>query len=152
MKINKLLILFSVIFLVGCQTSQLLVTIKINDHVIKAEVVKSQAALQQGLSGRTSLAADQGMLFVFDKPGTHSFWMKDMKFPLDIIWLNNGQVVEIWANAPAPAPGQAPASHMPLFSADMVLEIPAGQAAILGLSVGRTVQMPPALDLQAASR
>ena len=44
----------------------------------------------RGLSGRSFLPEGRGMLFVFEKPGRHGFWMKDMKFAIDIIWIDEG--------------------------------------------------------------
>lgn len=59
----------------------------INDQKILVEVVDTWPAIYKGLSGRESLAENQGMLFVFPKLDIYEFWMKDMKFPLDIIWI-----------------------------------------------------------------
>lgn len=120
--------------------------------VIHAEVVSSTAALSQGLSGRDGLADDRGMLFLFPEPGYYGFWMRDMRFPIDILWLQGGTVVELWANAPAPNPGQAPARRDPSQLADAVLEVPAGSAARWGLGVGSQVRLPPRLDLERAAR
>ncbi|MDX2163867.1 MAG: DUF192 domain-containing protein [Gammaproteobacteria bacterium] len=59
------------------------------DHVpLQVEVVQSPEAQQRGLSGRKYLAKNTGMLFVFPKEDYYSFWMKDMLFPIDIIWMN----------------------------------------------------------------
>lgn len=91
------------------------------------------------------------MLFVFPDVAPRSFWMNEMLIPLDIIWLNGGRVAEVWAGAPPPAPGQAPARRAGP-AADAVLEVPAGSAAAAGLRVGDTVALPPALDLRAAAR
>lgn len=67
----------------------------------QVEVVNTVQTRKQGLSGRSSLGAD-GMLFVFAQPAQHQFWMKDMKFPLDFVWINQGQVVDLAQNIPAP--------------------------------------------------
>jgi hypothetical protein len=86
---------------------------------------------------------DHGMLFLLG-PGMHTFWMKDMRFPLDIIWIRDGVAVEIAANMPAPTSSIGlPAIHEPLVEADAVLEINAGQAKALGIEVG--TPMPFAL-------
>ncbi len=107
--------------------------------------------MARGLSGRASLATDGGMLFVFPDVAPRAFWMNEMLIPIDIIWLNGGRVAEVWANAPPPAPGEAPAQRRGP-DADMVLELPAGAAAAAGLGVGDTVGLPAALDLRAAAR
>jgi uncharacterized membrane protein (UPF0127 family) len=62
--------------------------VRISSETINAEVASTDASRTQGLSGRPCILPNQGMLFVFDKPGFYSFWMKDMKFPIDIIWIS----------------------------------------------------------------
>lgn len=71
------------------------------DHLsLDVERVSTPAAMSQGLSGRKSLADNQGMLFVFPQEGYHSFWMKGMLFPIDIIWLDKDyKVVYVKENA-----------------------------------------------------
>jgi uncharacterized membrane protein (UPF0127 family) len=61
--------------------------VKIAGQNIKVDLALTPAEQEQGLSSRTTLAEDSGMLFVFDRPGQYPFWMKDMNFPIDIIWL-----------------------------------------------------------------
>ncbi len=75
------------------------------------------------------------MLFQFAAPGAYPFWMKDMHFPLDIIWLSQGKVVALATLSP-PGPGQEPVAHDPGVAADQVVEINAGLAAKDGISVG----------------
>ncbi len=59
--------------------------------------------MEQGLSGKTKMADNEGMLFDFgNKEGTPGFWMKDMKFNLDFIWIDQNKIVGITANVPAP--------------------------------------------------
>lgn len=95
---------------------------------IKIELVNTQSSIEQGLSGRTELGAD-GMLFVFAQKHKPSFWMKEMQFELDFIWLRGGQVVDLTANVPAPS-SDTPLSELPTYSpsesVDWVLELPAG--------------------------
>ena len=93
----------------------------------------------QGLSGRAELAAGAGMLFVWDQESRRSFWMPDMNFPLDMVWLNGDcAVTHITHNAPPQAPGQSQAD-LPRYTVDQVqyvLEINAGEAAQHGIKVG----------------
>lgn len=106
------------------------------------EVVDTNEARMQGLSGRDSLAPYDGMLFVFDEPGLYPFWMKEMKFPLDIIWINGDTVVDV-ATLPSPTEDQiVPPRHIPLVRADLVLELDAGQAAALGIATGMKIALP----------
>jgi uncharacterized membrane protein (UPF0127 family) len=85
----------------------------------------------KGLSERESLAEDSGMLFVFDRKDTFPFWMKNMRFPIDIIWLDDGSVVHIAKNAQPPQEG-TPDSSLTIYRSDSpanyVLELPAGKA------------------------
>lgn len=61
--------------------------VKIAGQRIKVDLALTREAQEQGFSGRNELKENEGMLFVFDKPGKYSFWMKDMNFPIDIIWI-----------------------------------------------------------------
>ncbi|OGJ37504.1 MAG: hypothetical protein A2383_00575 [Candidatus Pacebacteria bacterium RIFOXYB1_FULL_39_46] len=67
------------------------------------EVVNTPESRNRGLSGRERLETD-GMLFVFDRPQIIGFWMKEMKFPIDIIWLNNNSIVGLERNIQPPSP------------------------------------------------
>ena len=72
------------------------VTILMPKGALSVEVADTQASRELGLSGREKMGDDEGILFVFDTPGRYGFWMKDMQFPLDIIWINqNGVVVNM---------------------------------------------------------
>jgi len=109
---------------------------------LRLEIADTDATRVQGLSGRDSLDSDAGMLFVFDAPSIYPFWMKEMKFPLDMIWIDGGKVVDVATLRP-PVPGELiPPSHIPVASADLVLEINAGKAADLGLVKGAYVILP----------
>ena len=97
----------------------------------------------QGLSGHDPLAPGAGMLFIFPGESRFVFWMKEMRFPLDIVWINaKCRIVDITLNAPAPTPDQA-LNDLPRFSpskpARYVLEIHAGEAAAKGLKAGDMV-------------
>lgn len=62
-------------------------TVQISTIKFKAEVADTSNQQQQGLGGRPCILPNQAMLFEFAKPSHYSFWMKDMKFPIDIIWI-----------------------------------------------------------------
>lgn len=100
------------------------------------EIADTLPARQAGLSGRASLGDNAGMLFVFPASGRHAFWMKDMRFSLDIIWISDGIVVDV-VTLPPPYPGlPIPPSHTPDEDADVVLELNAGMAEALGIREG----------------
>jgi uncharacterized membrane protein (UPF0127 family) len=108
----------------------------------RLEIADTDEARRVGLGGHAPLHLDEGMLFVFGSDGIHPFWMKGMTFPLDIIWLDDGKVVDM-ATLPAPTSEDSiPAIHAPTAKADMVLELNAGRAKQLGLEPGAKVILP----------
>ena len=110
--------------LAGCSRQQATASVSIEDHQFTVEGVCSETARQRGLSGRLALAAGQGMLFVFPASARHRIWMKDMHFPIDILWIDkSGTVVHVQAEA---TPDSYPAIFAPPVAAQYVLEIPAG--------------------------
>lgn len=117
-------------------------TYQLGGQVLKVEVAATPEQRAQGLGNRASLAADAGMLFVFDNPGQPQFWMKGMQFPLDFIWLYQGQIVDISQNIPAPQSGQTDASLpiiQPQVAADSVLEVNAGFVSQHSIRIGDTL-------------
>ena len=76
------------------------------------------------------------MLFVFEKRKTHRFWMKDMQFPLDILWIDNYRIVHILRNVQTAKKGGKPPVLVPSEPANFVLEIESGRASKLGLKPG----------------
>lgn len=97
----------------------------------------------QGLSGRAELAAGSGMLFVWGQESRRSFWMPDMNFPLDLVWINGDcLVVDITQDAPPQAPGQSRA-ELPRYTVEgvqYVLEINAGESALHNVNPGDRVE------------
>ncbi len=109
----------------------------INGQSHQLEIAKDSAAQQKGLSGRRCMKAHHAMLFPFTETGTHCFWMKDMRFPIDIIWLNEAkEVVHIEHNV---SPDSYPNSFCPDEAARYVLELKAVQAKRLGIEPGTAV-------------
>lgn len=88
----------------------------------------------QGLSGRPELPGGEGLLFIFEEPNYYGFWMPDMNFAIDIIWLDPAfNVVFIKENA---TPESYPSVFAPTTPAQYVLEVPAFYAANHGIKVG----------------
>lgn len=109
---------------------------------IYAEVADTQASREQGLSGRSKLAEDEGMLFVFDFPGKYGFWMKDMNFPIDMVWISqDGTVVHIEREV-SPATYfdfHPPQTFVNTPNAKYVLEMASGASEKYGLYLGTKV-------------
>ena len=103
-----------------------------------AEVVDTVPTRQKGLSGRKCIPAGQGMLFSFDEAGKHGFWMQDMHFAIDIIWLDNDLKVVTVENGVLPS--TYPHIYFPTENARYALELKAGQASSHGVVIGSTAQ------------
>lgn len=107
---------------------------------ISVRIADTDKTRQQGLSGFSILPLKQGMLFVFPQMGKYDFWMKDMNFPIDIIWLDkNGVIVDRVINLD---PESYPKTFVSKDNAQYVLEIPAHTADKYGLTVGEKVLLP----------
>ncbi|MBZ0168014.1 hypothetical protein MELA_02803 [Candidatus Methylomirabilis lanthanidiphila] len=106
---------------------------------ITVEVAQTAREQARGLGGRSSLSKGSGMLFPFDAADLRTFWMKGMLIPLDIVWIREGKIVAIDASVPPPRSHESPAvvDHV----ADLVLEVPAGFAAEMGISPGQMVRV-----------
>ena len=105
---------------------------------------------RQGLSGRETMPPNAGMLFVFEEEQPLHFWMKDMRFPLDIIWIDaQCRLIDVAAHVPTPPPGandaDIPRAQSPA-PAQYVLELNAGESARAGLSPGAPVEFLGAIQ------
>lgn len=118
--------------------------LKIDDHIISIEIASSSLARERGLSGRKDLPKDHGLLFVFPIPAKHGFWMRDMNFSIDMIWIRGNAVIGV-------TPDVSPQPNTPLWKlsifyppevVDKVLEVPAGTAALYGWQAGSLVVFP----------
>lgn len=102
-------------------------------HEVVAELAVTEAQRQRGLMFRDELSENQAMLFVFETEGLYPFWMKNMKFPIDILWLDKDRkIVHIEAEVPA-CPRDPCPSYAPSQVAQYVLELRAGWAKRHGL-------------------
>ncbi len=119
-------------------------TVALGDTSISVEVSDTFASRQLGLSYRDSLGEGSGMLFVFDSYNIQYFWMKDMKFPLDIIWIKDDTVVDISKNVPIPM-SRASLNQLPTYSpkekVNYVLEVNAGFADKNKVKIGDKVKL-----------
>ncbi len=102
---------------------------------VALEIASTDAAREKGLGGRKTMPDERGMVFVLSKPAATCFWMKDMLFPLDIIWVNTDkQVIYLASNV---SPKTYPKSYCPSSSAKYVIELNAGQAQKLNINPGK---------------
>jgi uncharacterized membrane protein (UPF0127 family) len=128
---QKYYLIFAIIlilFLSACSIKDINIEkaqIKINNKTITAEIVRSTEAQARGLSERKNLKQDQGMLFVYNKKIMPTFWMKDMLFPIDIIWICDDEIVDLTENLPIPQNGETKKAT-PKEEINYVLEVNAG--------------------------
>lgn len=103
--------------------------IRIEDKVeYVLEIVSDPVSQAKGLSGRESLPEDTGMLFVFSRPKVQHFWMKDMYFPIDVVWIRDFTIIGFSENVLHPELTEGKTARMKSPEvADMVLELNAGQ-------------------------
>jgi uncharacterized membrane protein (UPF0127 family) len=92
------------------------------------------------------------MYFIFDSPDYYSFWMKGMKFPIDIVWISGGKIVGFEENMQPPADPNSPVSalkeYAPPAPVDRVLELHAGRVRLLKAAVGDGVLVKPLISVQ----
>ena len=111
--------------------------VTLGGKLFSVEIADTPATQERGLSGHAPLSDGQGMLFVFDKSDNYGFWMKDMTFPIDIVWLNSD--MKIAHIEKSVFPETYPKVFYPNALTQYVLEISAGQSDILHLKTGDSV-------------
>ena len=110
--------------------------IEIKGKELQLEIAKTEKEREVGLSGRKSLCENCGMLFVFPEEGKQGFWMKGMKFNLDIVWINNGKIVYIAKNVSY----NLKETIRPDVLANKVLELNAGMVEELNIKIGDEIK------------
>jgi uncharacterized membrane protein (UPF0127 family) len=110
-----------------------------NTHIV-VELATTSAQIIKGLSGRLSLEPDHGMLFIFSQPSIYRFWMPDMHFPLDMIWINNNKVVDISHNVSNDFDPVNPTYYKPKEPAQYVLEVNANFSKKNNIKIGDIVK------------
>ena len=117
--------------------------VAIRDTQIEVDLANTPAKREKGLGGRESLDFDKGMLFLFENPGMRSFWMRDVSFPIDIVWINEDIIVGIDERV-------QPEPDVPLYKltryrspqpVDTVLELAAGKVDEIGALLGDDVNV-----------
>lgn len=116
-------------------------TLEIGNTTIRVLVAKSMYQQYRGLGKRDTIEPYDGMIFPFLLYGRQGIVMRDMRFPLDIVWMRDGVVVDLAQNV-ALEPGAKEGEFMiyrPRADANTVLELSAGRAAELGITIGTEI-------------
>lgn len=110
---------------------------------VRVEIAESEEALTRGLSGRESLPEGTGLLFVFPTDDYWGIWMKDMRFAIDVLWIDkNARIIDIEKTL---QPATFPKTFFPADKARYVLEVPAHFAEIHSIIPGDKVTLPGSL-------
>jgi hypothetical protein len=126
----------------GGETRYEKTSVSLRGRRFEVEVADSFGKVAKGLMNRKNLRANGGMLFVFGKDGRYGFWMLNMKFSIDIIWLDrNFRVVYVWRSAKPCASIFSCRTVKPDRDSRYVLELRAGTASKLGLRIGDRMMM-----------
>lgn len=117
--------------------------VKVGEKIYTMEIVTTPEDISRGLGGRADIGSD-GMLFVLNGEQVARFWMKDMLFPIDMIWIYQGKIVSYTPNAQPPQAG-TPDLELQIYESgqlvDMVLEVPAGFSVQEGFAAGMDVMI-----------
>jgi len=114
--------------------------VTIRNHSFNVFMATSQKEQEIGLSETKTLSSDQGMIFIFEKPDYYAFWMKNMKFAIDIIYINEDKITTIKSNVQPSKNDTANLTiYIPEKPSDKVLEIQAGLSEEYGFQSGDKV-------------
>lgn len=119
------------------------INVTINGIPLVADVAITSEQRSKGLSVKETLAENESMLFVFSKASEHAFWMKNMKFPIDIIWLGADQYVIHVEHSLAPCETDSCPTYAPDDEAQYVLETVAGFAMKNNVTENTVVEFDP---------
>jgi len=113
-------------------------TVRIGKVSLDVELAKTATQKEKGLGGRDCIGGKDGMLFIFNRPDLYTFWMKDMRFPIDIIWIGpDKKVVKIESNV---SPDTYPHSFTNDDPALYVLETKANLSTLLKIKNGAQLE------------
>lgn len=142
MKLNSLIgwiifigLFFTIVYYVR---NPLTSTVTIKGIRFAVEVAVTPQEKEIGLGGRDSLKPLHGMLFPYDHSERFSYWMKGMRFPIDIIWIRDYRIVDISKQVPISTDGTYPV-YAPKEPVNLVLEIASGEADRHGFQIGDIV-------------
>lgn len=114
----------------------------INGHMFYIEIARTQKQQETGLAKYSSLTENKAMYFPFNHADYYTFWMKNMHFSIDIIFLQSKKIVAIFPNVPPPTKDEI---ALPIYQspspADSVLEISAGLSKKYGFKAGDSMEL-----------
>jgi len=114
--------------------------LRLGGQQYRVTVMRTDDQLQKGLSGTSDLPADHAMLFVFPSDGKWPMWMKDMTYPIDIVWLDNSKHVTYTVKNAQPS--SYPTKFIPDVPSRYVVEVPAGTVERTGIKKGDQARLP----------
>ena len=114
-------------------------TVTLKNQTIRIARADTPEKRARGLGGRSGLAPDEGMLFIYSNDGYYAFWMKDMRFAIDILWLSKDGAINYIQESVAAS--TYPTSFSPPFPARFVLELPAGYVSEFDVKIGDSVSL-----------
>ena len=127
------------VFILVFRVSDQKTWIKVGDTSLKVDLADTYKERNLGLSGRKDLKEGEGMLFTFEEEGVYGFWMKDMNFAIDIIWIDrDGRVFGIEKDV---KPETFPTIFTPLGKIKYVLEVPSLFSDTAGIEVGEILSI-----------
>lgn len=113
------------------------IIIKVGETAVRVDVADTDSERRQGLSGREELEDGNGLLFVFDRAGVYGFWMKDMNFAIDVIWI--GEDKKVVGIEKGVEPSTYPTIFYPPSEVLYVLEVPATFSDATNINVGQSL-------------
>ena len=129
------LIVAAIIVVASLMTLQRKPALHIGDRSFALRIADTAEERMHGLSNTKSLPRNEAMLFKFEEPQRSCFWMKEMNYPLDIVWLSDAKkVVFIKQNA---EPSSYPTAFCPLKPSKYVIELNAGEVKAAHITVGQ---------------
>ena len=111
---------------------------RIGAQQVAVELAETPSEQAKGLGYRDGLEWDHGMFFIYERPALYRFWMRGMRFSIDIVWIRDGRIVDLHRSVPFELGGNGP-TVAPQEVVDAVLEVPAGYAAASGWGIGDRV-------------
>lgn len=115
--------------LISLNTKEIIV----GNNSLNVEIADTESLRERGLSGKEDLREGAGMLFVFPTDGKYGFWMKDMNFPIDIIWIKKNKIIGIENSL---SPNTYPEIFYANDDVNFVLEVPAGFSLRHNIKIG----------------